>query len=228
MLYKYPCVCKKYNYTAGHFLRHHPLNNTALHAMAARCYVSSTLSLSWIAVLLAGVLLVLSGGMLGAGTAHAQSLSVNTNDPDCDDATGTPSYCTIQAAVDAADPGDVIAVAAGVYSEQVDITESVTLNGPNAGISPNDANNPIDPNASRVDEAVIQPPSGSAAAVRIEESNVTLDGFTLDGNFNVPDGINNGVNSEFRTITNFSIQNNVIQEFATVPDKKERAGCAMV
>lgn len=50
--------------------------------------------------------------------AHAITLSVNINDPSCDDASGTP-FCSIGAALGAALPGDTITVANGVYPESV-------------------------------------------------------------------------------------------------------------
>lgn len=50
--------------------------------------------------------------------AHAITLPVNTNDPSCDDASGTP-FCSIGAALGTALPGDIITVANGVYFESV-------------------------------------------------------------------------------------------------------------
>ena len=71
-------------------------------------------------VLIALVLVI--GLVLGVGTmavVRADTLEVNGNDPDCaDDGTGS-SYCTIQAAIDAASPHDTINVVAGTYNETI-------------------------------------------------------------------------------------------------------------
>lgn len=46
------------------------------------------------------------------------------------------NYCTIQQAVNAASPNDVISADAGVYNESIiTINKPLTLNGANAGIS---------------------------------------------------------------------------------------------
>src|SRR5690349_21616061 len=45
-------------------------------------------------------------------------------------------YSTIQAAVNAANPGDVIQVDAGTYPESVTINKALTLDGANAGVHP--------------------------------------------------------------------------------------------
>ncbi len=77
------------------------------------------------------------------------------------------NYCTIQLAINAASPGDVIIVSAGTYAENVSINKALTLNGANA-------NNAC---GSRGTESVIAPASGPA--VSITASGVTLNGFEI-------------------------------------------------
>jgi parallel beta-helix repeat protein len=92
-------------------------------------------------------------------------------------------FDTIQEAIDAASPGDVIQVLSGTYEEQLYINKSVELRGPNYGVNPNtQVRNP---------EATIRYPATDAwwALVYIDgdgdesttTSDVTIDGFTLNG-----------------------------------------------
>src|SRR6185312_11512567 len=85
-----------------------------------------------------GFLLVLAAALvLSAPATAAATLQVN-NGPGCSDAMGTP-YCTIQAAVNAASPGDIINVAAGTYSELVTVNKALTLTGAKQGVNASDA-----------------------------------------------------------------------------------------
>ena len=83
----------------------------------------------------------------------------------------------IQPAVDAAEAGDIINVRAGLYEENLRITEEVTLNGPNAGIHPNPGG--------RGPEAVVVPATNDTVdgiIAQVRDNNVVIDGFTFDGN----------------------------------------------
>jgi surface glycoprotein (TIGR04207 family) len=77
-------------------------------------------------------------------------------------------YSEITPAVEDAQPGDSVEIAAATYNESVDIrTENITLVGPNADI-PGDA--------SRGDEAIIE------QGVKINASEVTVDGLQIETN----------------------------------------------
>jgi hypothetical protein len=122
-------------------------------------------------------------------------------------------YCTIQAAINAAAPTNTITVAAGTYAEEINVTKALTINGANAGIDPcgttprgsesviipvNNHPDPIDPNANIV--------------IYISSSNVTINGFTVDGdnpgltgNYNASEGI-----TSYDGVANVEIKNNII------------------
>jgi hypothetical protein len=84
-------------------------------------------------------------------------------------------YTTIQAAISAASPGDVITLCSGTYEELITIDKSLTLLGPNASIQGFGTRN---------DEAIIQFPSSvtnglSLISVGQNISDVTISGLDL-------------------------------------------------
>ncbi len=120
-------------------------------------------------------------------------------------------YSTIQAAVNAASPGAVINVTAGTYNEEVTVNKSLTIEGAKAGV---DAWSSSRSNAAA--ESIVDGVSGSGGesmAFYITASNVTIDGFTVQGETNesVSDGagIVMAPNIAGTHILNNIIQNNV-------------------
>ncbi|MBK6698525.1 MAG: HYR domain-containing protein [Saprospiraceae bacterium] len=90
---------------------------------------------------------------------------------------GVKNYCTIQDAINDAIAGDVITVDAGTYAENVIVNKSLTILGPNSAIDPCSG-------ATRVAEAIIVPATSAIASgeiFHVAASNVTISGFTIDG-----------------------------------------------
>jgi hypothetical protein len=108
--------------------------------------------------LLAALVMVMTSLVLVPASVGADTITVNWD--------GSGDYTTIQAAVDAAAPGDTIVVAAGEYVENVVIDRSLTLLGAEAGV-----------------------PAGGSRGVRSEQSVITgsiqvtaaASPFTIDG-----------------------------------------------
>jgi len=84
----------------------------------------------------------------------------------------------VQEGVDLVDAAGTVHVLAGAYTlaAPANITKALSLLGPNAGISPNDATNPLTANGSRVAEATLAPAAGDGV-LRIGAADVTVDGF---------------------------------------------------
>ena len=131
------------------------------------------------------------------------------------------TYCSIQAAIDdaATTDGDVILVAAGVYAEDIVVTKELEIRGPNYNISPN--------SGSRVAEAIIHPLTSSpfGEIIKIQSSNVIINGFTIDGdNPNTTStylGVNGADLDAAEAITvyvdnvnNLNVSNNIIENLA--------------
>lgn len=110
------------------------------------------------------------------------------------------TYCSIQAAVDAADPGNVINVSAAVFNEEVTVNKSLIINGANVGIAGN---------GTRVTESVVDGDNGTRAGFVVLANNVTIDGFTIRGAGGVAYGA--GVYSSPST-SGLILQNNIITD----------------
>ena len=121
-----------------------------------------------------GVTVTDANSSMAVSSGTVQSLPV-TN------LTGPTYYATIQAAINAASPNDVIEVCKGTYVENITVNKSLTLNGPNAAVDPCS-------NAVRVAEAILMPATsgpeygaGESVMMEVQANNVTIAGFTFDG-----------------------------------------------
>lgn len=97
------------------------------------------------------------------------------------------TYGSIQAAVNAAVDGDIIAIAAGTYNESVSVSKALTFNG--AGQA----------------STIVDPASGSGFQVNAPGKSVTFSGLTVTG---APDEGINVASAGSLTITNVTSSNN--------------------
>jgi hypothetical protein len=137
---------------------------------------------------------------------------------------GMLAYCTIQDAIDEAAPGATITVDAGVYVENIVVNKALTILGPNSA---------IDGCGSRGAEAYVFPATNNVTdgvVFNVQSSNVTIKGFTIDGDntsisggtnvfgadVNARAGICNGLfNGPYYQIDHLTVQNNIIKDFTS-------------
>lgn len=133
---------------------------------------------------------------------------------------GYNAFNSIQKAVDAVANGGTVQIAAGVYVENVTISKSLALVGPNGEKSGTDI--------TRGAEAVILPAINdpeNTPIIAIVTNYVVVDGLVLDGNnpalgsgyqgngarLNAAAGVQNGVYPDLSNVSNLTIQNNIIR-----------------
>lgn len=160
----------------------------------------------------------------------ATDVNIVTVDDDFGDETpgfGVTVFNTIQAGVDAVDPGGTVNVAAGVYLEQVLVMKSLTLLGPQSAVDPTQPGARTNPsNEAIVRTNVFSPLTGNL--ITVKANNVIVQGFLLDGNtpaldgqgaqsnsiyLHVAGGIANGTYTDnFETeISGLQVRNNIIK-----------------
>ncbi|NYS25581.1 right-handed parallel beta-helix repeat-containing protein [Rhodobacteraceae bacterium 2376] len=118
---------------------------------------------------------------------------------------------SIQAAIDAAEPGDTINVGEGTFDEALTVNKPLTFVGPNAGLA---GHNDDD----RGPEAVIE---GGGISVQAAAAATTFDGFTLS-----PANFDNAIEirGENTTLTNSVITAHVYQKAAGLTFTNNLAG----
>lgn len=142
------------------------------------------------------------------------------------------TYGTIQTAINAAAPGDTVAVGPGTYVENIIIDRPLTLQGVGKGHHGDESEDESDHHAIIVPAASIPNPCtgsslcGSASAasniILVQADNVTIEGLTLDGdNPNLTSGISRGgadLDARNGIITNHALGtfNNLIVTNVTV------------
>ncbi|HRP89255.1 MAG TPA: right-handed parallel beta-helix repeat-containing protein [Edaphocola sp.] len=131
-------------------------------------------------------------------------------------------YCSIQQAIDDNPTltGHTIQVGAGTYAENVVVGKSVSILGPNATIDPC--------TGTRGAEAIVVPSTSAISSgeiFHVAASNVTISGFTIDGDntaltsgFSSTNGADidaaEGIAVYEDNISNLTVQNNIIQNLA--------------
>jgi hypothetical protein len=116
------------------------------------------------------VLAVLSAVALCAAPARASKLTVSNTTPPCAGA----KFNTIQSAINAASPGDTVAVCAGTYTEQLSITKNLRLDAVTGAA--------LVPGAIRQNTMSLATADGIAAAILVSGAgNVIISGLIVDG-----------------------------------------------
>ena len=96
-----------------------------------------------------------------------------------------PGYNTIQAALNAASPGRTINICTGTYTEQLQITQAVTLNSIDGAVTVALPASPVDATTScdvAIDTASGAQPDQDGVSI-CGDMNVTMDGITIDASW---------------------------------------------
>src|SRR4051812_28811195 len=118
-----------------------------------------------------------------------------------DDTTGTGAqFSTIQAAVNAAAPGDIVKVAAGTYNETVTVDKSLAILGAQASRNGATRNVPV------AQESVV---TGAGGSFYLNTNHILLSGFTIQGGTGAAGVTTSAAHGGYAIVNNI-IQNNTI------------------
>jgi hypothetical protein len=146
-------------------------------------------------------------------------VGTDPNGRGCGGVIGSDTFAKVQDAINAVNAGGTVLVMEGTYAENLVITKALTLRGPNYGVSPN--------GNARQPEARIVPATGAVTTalysrvIAVSASDVTIDGFLIDGdNTSLTSGIlgTNSADIDARVgiensagVNNLHIKNNIVQ-----------------
>ncbi len=148
-----------------------------------------------------------AGASSGVGTVYVDDSAA----PGGDGTLALP-FQTIAAGITAVLPGGIVSVADGTYVENPSIAKSLTLQGANAGTAGS---------ATRGPESIISTNGNQTAVVGVTAANVTINGFTIDGDDPLVTGapLASGDDSNVfygvrptGTVGNLTVSNNIIKK----------------
>lgn len=119
----------------------------------------------------------------GVTETFPNTLVVDKDKAQCPDA----DFASIQGAVTAAEPGDVIRVCPDLYPESVTVDKSLTLTGDVGAASAVDCFDTVRPQLSGADptvQAIIDSPSDAASSsLKLAADNIVIEGFVIQGSW---------------------------------------------
>ena len=148
-----------------------------------------------------------AGASSGVGTVYVDDSAAPGGD-----GTQALPFQTIAAGITAVLPGGIVNVADGTYVENPSIAKSLTLQGANAGTAGS---------ATRGPESIIRTNGNQTAVVGVTAANVTINGFTIDGDdpglagAALASGDDSNVQYGVRptaTVGNLTVSNNIIKK----------------